>query len=179
MGRSEDELFEAAHAVGREWFKLAQAATDLSVIPGARNREDEATLEAFLVRDRALIHFVCGSYKGKRNDRDIQPRDFLGRDWWPDDEEIDRRLRGRLKLIDTSLSDIGWDRITDGALAHWPCTFLAWETTWAMTQFVQVLVAEQRSVATAFAEAQRQAYAVLPPFEPPPITGHAYAPTRE
>ena len=34
MGRSEDELFEAAHAVGREWFKLAQAATDLSVIPG-------------------------------------------------------------------------------------------------------------------------------------------------
>ncbi len=179
MGRSQDELFEAAHEVGREWFKLAQGAIDLSVIPGARSREDQATLEAFLIRNRALIHFVCGSRTGKRKDRDIQPRDFLDRDWWPDDEDIDRRLRGRLKLIDHSLARIGWERITEGSPNAWPCGYLAWETSWAMTQFVQVLLAEGRSVAPAFAEAQRQVYSVLPAYEAPPtVMEHPYAPRR-
>jgi hypothetical protein len=178
VGRSEDELFEAAHEVGREWFRLAQGASDLSVFPGARSREDQATLEAFLVRNRALIHFVCGGRTGKRNPRDIQPRDFLDRDWWPDDEEIDRRLRGRLKAIDLSLAHIGWARVTDDTTVLWPCRFLAWETSWALTQFVQVLVAERRSVAPAFAEAQRQAYAALPAYEAPPMTDHTYAPRR-
>ena len=178
MGRTDDELFEAAHEVGREWYKLAQGATELSVLPGRRTRTDEATLEAFLIRDRALIHFVCGGRTGKRNDRDIQPRDFLDRDWWPDDEEIDRRLRGRLKVIDFAVSRIGWDRVTDQTSGLWPTSALAWETSWALTEFVQALVAENRPVASTFAEAQRQAYAALPPYEPPAMTDHPYAPRR-
>jgi hypothetical protein len=178
VGRSEDERFEAAHEVGRAWFKLAQAASDLTVVPGPRSREDQATLEAFLVRDRALIHFLCGGRKGKRREDDIQPSDFLDRDWWPDDEEIDRRLRGRLVQIDRTLARIGWTRVTDGTPVSWPVTVLAWETTWGLTQFVQVLLAERRSVAPVFAEAQRQAYAALPAFEPPPLTELPYAPKR-
>ena len=178
MGHTEDELFEAAHVVGREWFRLAQGAIDLSVVRGARTREDQATLEAFLVRNRALILFVCGGRTGKRNDRDIQPRDFLDRDWWPDDEEIDRRLRGRLKLIDFALAHIGWDRVKDATTLCWPSSSLAWETSWALTQFVQVLVAEHRPVAPVFAEAQRQAYAALPAYEAAPSMEHPLAPRR-
>jgi hypothetical protein len=179
VGRSEDQLFEAAHEVGREWFKLAQGASDLTVVPGVRSREDQATLEAFLLRDAALIHFACGNRKGKRNDRDIQPSDFLGRDWWPDDEEIDRRLRGRIKQIDAALGHVGWNRITGEAPSHWPISFLAWETSWALTRFVQVLIAEQRSVAAVFAEAQRHAYAALPAYEAPSVSEeHPRGPRR-
>jgi hypothetical protein len=179
VGRSEDELFEAAHEVGREWLRLAQGASDLTVLEGIRGREDRATLEAFLVRNRALINFVCGTRTGKRRNRDIQPMDFLDRDWWPDDEDIDRRLRGRLKQIDRSIGRIGWSRVNDDSPDPWPCALLAWETTWGLTQFVQVLVSEQRPVASAFAEGQRQAYAALPAYEAPSITGDGpFAPKR-
>jgi hypothetical protein len=178
VGRSEDELFEAAAEVGREWLKLAQNASDLTVINSIRGREDRATLESFLLRNRALIHFLCGNRKGKRKDRDIQPSDFLDRDWWPEDEAIDRRLRGRLVQIDRWLANIGWNRVIDGSPEPWPCAFLAWETSWALTQFVQVLVAEQRPVAAAFAEAQRHAFAALPAYEAPPLTDLPCAPKR-
>jgi hypothetical protein len=178
VGRSEDERFEAAHEVGREWFLLAQGAADLSVAPNLRSRADQATLEAFLVRNRALIRFACGGRTGGRKDRDIQPRDFLDRDWWPSDEQADRRLRGRLATIDRAFVRIGWDRVTHDTPTTWPCAYLAWETSWALTELVQVLLAERRSVATAFAEAQRQAYAALPPYEPPPLVEPEYAPRR-
>jgi hypothetical protein len=87
-------------------------------------------------------------------------------------------LRGRLKVLDFAVSRIGWDRVTDQTSGLWSTSALAWETSWALTEFVQVLVAENRPVAPTFAEAQRQAYAALPPYEPPPSTVHPYAPRR-
>ena len=178
VGRSDDELFEAAHEIGREWLRLAQGASDLTVIQSIRGREDRATLESFLVRNRALINFVCGGRTGKRKDRDIQPRDFLDRDWWPDDADIDGRLRGRLVQIDRWLTNIGWTRVIDRSPEPWPISFHAWDTTWALNQFVQVLVAEQRPVAAAFAEAQRHAFAALPAYEAAPLTDQPEAPSR-
>jgi hypothetical protein len=179
VGRSDDELFDAAAEVGREWLKLAQGASDLTVINSIRGREDRATLEAFLIRNRALINFVCGNRSGKRKGRDIQPRDFLDRDWWPEDADADRRLRGRLSQIDRWLSSVGWNRVIDAAPDPWPCAYLAWDTSWALTQFVQVLVAEQRPVAVAFAEAQRHAFAALPAYEAPPHLDQPLGPRRD
>ena len=37
--------------------------------------------------------FPCGGESGRRDDRDIQPADFLGRDWYCTDDEMDPARR--------------------------------------------------------------------------------------
>jgi hypothetical protein len=166
VGNAHERTIEAAHEVAREWFKLARGAADLTVFADVRGRSERAVLDALLLRNRALIGFLCGGRKGGRRPGDIRPSDFLDRPWRLDDD-ADRRLRGRLARIDGTLARIGWDRIDDDPPPAWHPTALAWETTWGMTQFVQVVLAEDRPTGPVFAGAQREVYALLPPYEAP------------
>lgn len=100
--RTADELKQAAEHVKGEWVLLAESAAMLPA-EGSGGPIERAAMEAMLVHARCLIHFCCGGYGGKRDRRDIVPEDFMGVDWWPHDEQFDRRLRGRIQFIDWNL----------------------------------------------------------------------------
>ena len=77
---------------------------------------------ATLIHARCLINFCCGGYTGKRHAGDIQPSDFLGVDWWPQDESFDRRLRGRLQFINEELQHLSWQRVLNTQALWVPMT---------------------------------------------------------
>lgn len=95
-------------------------------------------VDGFLTCDRTLILFLCGQ-DGKRDRRDIRPKDFLGKDWWPDDEEMDQRLRGKLVVMARNTAHLSWDRVLNWDPVLWPYNLLAWETSWSMGRFMRQL----------------------------------------
>lgn len=135
MTRSTDELEEAARHVTVEWSEVAKMA---SLLPGNR-----AALEATLLHARCLIHFCCGGYDGKRDRRDIVSKDFLGVDWWPRDEDFDRKPRGRLRFIDHGLQHLSWQRVLNKEPLIVPVVLVAHEVHWGMHLFVEELRAKQ------------------------------------
>jgi hypothetical protein len=134
------ELEQAASHVAYEWTSLAGMAVELAKIQGARTLIQNALLEAFLVHDRCLINFLCGGYTGARDPKDLQPKDLLGREWWPPDEEFDRRLRGRLPVINQNLAHLSWQRVRSEEPVSWQALFIAHETSWGMGLFVDEVV---------------------------------------
>lgn len=107
--RSAEQTTKAATEVAREWTNLAELAValrDTSTAPGVRT----GLVDGFMTCDRTLILFLCGGQDGKPDGRDITPKDFLGKDWWPDDEEMDQRLRGRLAVMARNTAHLSWDR---------------------------------------------------------------------
>ena len=142
MTRSTDELEEAAQHVTVEWAEMAKMAT---LLPRncVRMLADTAALEATLVHVRCLIHFCCGGYDGKRDGRDIVPKNFLGVDWWPRDEDFDRTLRGRLRFINHELQHLSWQRVLNKEPLIVPVVLVAHEVHWGMHLFVDELRRKQ------------------------------------
>jgi len=162
--RSVAETTEAAVEVTREWTNLAELAValrDTSTTPGVR----AGLADGYLVCDRALILFLCGGQDGKHDRRDITPKDFLGEDWWPDDEEMDQRLRGRLAVMARQKAHLSWGRVLNKNGVLWPYSLLAWETSWSMARFVRQLERASAIAAPVFQEAEQQARRVLGPEE--------------
>lgn len=180
MTHTDGMLEAAAHHVTYEWLTLAQLARLLVDLEGGdRTLAHNAAVEAFMLHDRCLINFLCGNYKGGRMDgRDIAPSDFLGFEWVLEDEEMDRRLRGRLPGINTCLAHLTWDRVEGGAPFSWPPLFLAWETTWAMRQFVTAVRESGGKCLFQFEAAAAQVAQQLPPFRDEYQTTPPYAPPR-
>ncbi|MBA2281033.1 MAG: hypothetical protein M3527_03770 [Actinomycetota bacterium] len=123
------ELDDGAGHVAYEWMSTISAAHDLAAVPGQRNSLQNALLEAGLAHYRCVVNFCCGHFTGRHRADDIKPSDFLRRDWWPEDEEFDRRLRGRLPGINKTFAHLTWDRGIVQIL--WPLGFLAHEAQWA------------------------------------------------
>ena len=142
MTWSELQLEEAAEHVKGEWILLADMA---SLLPSSGDRPppDTAALEATLVHARCLINFCCGGYRGNRHAHDIQPSDFLQREWWPRDESFDRLLRGRLKFINEEMQHLSWERVLNKEPLAVPMGFLAHQVHWAMHLFVEELAANE------------------------------------
>ncbi len=113
MAYSDKQIEEAVSHVQGEWMLLADMA---SLLPQGRDRTlaEVAALEATFVHARCLVNFCSGGYAGNRNPADIQPANFLGVDWWPRDEQFDRKLRGRLRLVNqpcsTCRGSVCWTR---------------------------------------------------------------------
>lgn len=158
MTRSKDELEEAAQHVKDEWAEVAKMA---SLMP--RDRET-AALEATLVHARCLILFCCGGYKGKRDRSDIVPKDFLGVDWWPRDEDFDRQLRGRLRFINHELQHLSWQRVLNKEPLIVPVVLVAHEVHWGMLLFVDELRAKQNDWLDTFAPQEQLVGKLLPPL---------------
>lgn len=177
--RSETDLEQAALHVSYELTSLAEMAAELVRVHGARDLHQNALLESFLVHNRNLINFIAGGYKGSRDSGDIQPADFLGYDWWPGDEEYDRRIRGRLPVINQNLQHLSWARVQADDFVMWPMGFLAHETTWGMRLFVAELRKADGRRLGQFELSLQIAHAALPPFEQKPQTTAPMAPPRK
>jgi hypothetical protein len=80
--RTPNELEQAADQVKATWSALAET---VALLPGSgvRSPAQSIAMDAALVHARCLINFIAGNYAGKRISKDIQPKDFLGVDWWP------------------------------------------------------------------------------------------------
>jgi hypothetical protein len=131
-----DRLSAGASHLAYEWLSVAENAGLLEPVTGARTPGQNAYLEAGLVHYRNLVTFCCGDYKGWwLHKDDMKPSDFLGRDWWPIDEEFDRRLRGRLPGINQNLQHLSWKRLNDDVMS-WPFGLLAHEAHHVMKLFL-------------------------------------------
>lgn len=172
-----EELQEAAHHVAGEWVLLAENAARLPA-NRVRTQIETSALEAMLVHARCLIHFCCGGYKGRRNRRDIVPENFLGADWWPRDEDFDRKLRGRLRFIDEELQHLSWQRVLNKAPLMVSMTLLAAEVHWAMHLFVEELRAKGSPWLATFEIQEHLVREMLPSHQNAAQTTPHLAPAR-
>lgn len=129
---------------------------------GTRSLADRAVMEACLVHARSLIYFCCGDYGARRDRRDIQPADFLGKDWWPPNDDDDRIVRGRVRFINQKLQHLSWERVLDQEPLLVSVVLLVHEVHWAMTQFINELRTQHNDWFEGF-EMQRQALEALLP----------------
>ncbi len=158
----------------REWTKLAELAValrDTSTAPGVR----AGLVDGFLTCDRTLILFLCGGQDGKRDRRDITPKDSLGKDWWPDDEEMDQRLRGRLAVMARNKAHLSWERVLNKDPVLWPYNLLAWETSWSMGRFVREPELAAAVDLKVFQAAAQRVQRILGSAEPWPVSTSEYA----
>jgi len=174
---TEDELEEAAHHVMGEWVLVADRAA-LITTQGVRTSEEDAALESTLMHARCLINFCCGGYRGAHDDGDIQPRDFLGRVWWPGDEEFDSLLRGRLRFINQELQHLSWQRVRNKEPLMVSTHLLAHEVHRAMQLFVDELRGDASRWLAQFELQEQLVAGRLPPLHRPSQTVPHLAPAR-
>lgn len=162
--RNPTDLQLAADEVAADWLSLVTAVA-IALDPATAAPVNRALKDAILGLDRSLIFFLCGGEDGRRDNRDIQPADFLGRDWYPADDEMDQRLRGRLRLISKLRAHLTWHRATDLDVVIWPLTLLAHETSWTMSQFIDAFRSLGSPVLSTFDTAEQQVRSLLPNVE--------------
>jgi hypothetical protein len=178
-----DDLLRGVEHVQYEWTQMAGCAARLELVDGIRTPDENATLEALLLHARCLINFLCGNYRGGWMREDMKPADFLRAPWVLPDDEMDRRLRGRLTVINQSLAHLSWRRVSDAQGVMWPTGLLAHEVHWAMHQFVEALPANDPALMRLWGVAAAEADRWMPPrrdnwaelrgFEPaPPRVGN-------
>lgn len=157
---------------------MAGAAARLALVDGIRTPEDNASLEALLVHVRCLINFLCGNYKGEWTVLDMKPADFIRSPWVLPDEEMDRRLRGRLTIINRTVAHLSWRRVTERGGVMWPTGLVTHEVHWSLRQFVNAVTSASASSASRWSAAETEADRWMPPrrtdwaelrgFEPAP-----------
>lgn len=118
--------------------------------------------DSILTLNRSLILFLCGGESGKRDKRDIQPADFLGHDWYPTDDEMDQRLRGRLRVISKNRAHLTWHRAQDSSAVIWPLALVVWETSWTFGLFIAALRDVGSPALPIFEEAEQAIRMALP-----------------
>jgi hypothetical protein len=103
----------AAKVISDEWVALATSAGLIEKLADDR-RAQEAAFDSCTLRGRSLINFLCGNERGGYHPKgtDLQPKDFLGRQWWPHDD-LDRRLRGRLPYLNSRVAHLTWHQVLD------------------------------------------------------------------
>lgn len=158
------DLQLAADEVAADWVSLVTAVA-IALDPSTAGPVNRALKDAILSLDRSLIFFLCGGEDGRRDNRDIQPADFLGQDWYPADDEMDQRLRGRLRLISKLRAHLTWHRATSKDAVIWPLTLLARETSWTMSQFIVALRSQGSPALSTFEAAEQQVRLLLPTGE--------------
>lgn len=177
---NEDQLLEGVAHVEYEWTQMAGCAARLELARGVRSPEENATLEALLVHVRCLINFLCGNYKGEWSATDMKPADFIRSSWSLPDEEMDRRLRGRLPIINKSLAHLSWQRVTNKDGVLWPSGLVAHEVHWSMFQFVAEIGACNACSAPLWSVAAEKADRWMPPRRTDwmELRGFSLAPVR-
>lgn len=159
--RPADELETAARVVVSEWRRFVEAVQYAlrEDVPGPLHH---VLRDSILTLNRSLILFLCGGENGRHDSRDIQPADFLGHNWYPTDDEMDQRLRGRLRVISKNRAHLTWHRAQDPSAVIWPLALVVWETSWTFGQFISALRAVGSPVLPIFEEAEQSISAGLP-----------------
>ena len=179
-------MVAGAVAIKREWQLLGESAAELNTGFGVRTPAEQAAFDACFVHIRCLINFLCGDYKAHRSGNDITPSDFLGRDWWPDDaEDLDRNLRGRLRVINREVLHLSWGRVDATEFIWWSMVFLVRLTHHSMCLFLGELEREAElhegvgSCLPVLYDAQASVEVLLPAWDPSmPQTAVELAPPR-
>ena len=176
--RTQPDLERAAREVCKEWTAAAHLAHHAeTTFPFVRSPEQTAVITALLVHYRCLVNFVSGNYVGKWGNHDINPEDFIGHPWWPLDDDLDRDMRGRLKILNTEQQHISWSRLDD-RLTMWPVGFLIREVNAALSEFTDLLVQRGLHGAGQFERARVAAGSLLPHREFRAISVVEQAPAR-
>lgn len=173
------EPFAGARHVIREWQTMAQLAAELAQVTGSRTLVDEALMEALLVHNRCLINFLCGNWKGRYQGNDMRPSDFLGYDWTPPDALFERRLRGRLGVINKQLAHLSWDRVTDQTPVFWSVVHMSHQTHVALKLFTAELARTHSPVSGVFMACESELDDVLPVPKQVRETRPVLAPERQ
>lgn len=118
-----------------------------------------------MVHYRALGQFLCGTTDGNRHPADIQPADFLGRDWTLPDAEMNATIRIRMPRINTDIAHLSWSRALDRPPLIWPIGLLVHEICWGMGEFVSALRAEHGQCLELFEATEAYVVDHLPPRE--------------
>lgn len=151
--RTADELERAAHEVCLEWITSAELVKIAEGFQGARSIEESAVITAIIVRYRCLVNFIAGNFRGQWSDNDIAPSDFLGTPWHPSDDDLDRTMRGRLRILNIEQQHISWKRLEDVATI-WPVGFIVREVGVALSEFADALVQHGGPGGSRFANAR-------------------------
>lgn len=158
-----DDLLAGVDHIQYEWTQLAGCAAQLDRVDGIRTPAENAFLESLLVHGRCLMNFLCGNYHGKWMAEDMKPSDFVREPWVLPDHEMDRRLRGRLTVINKSLANLSWQRVHDQRCVMWPTGLLAHEVHWSMHQLVAATAVANAPTAQRLAAAAAEADRWMPP----------------
>jgi hypothetical protein len=174
------DLDAAAVHVVYEWVALAEMTAELAKVTSVRTTVEHALLEAVLVHNRCLINFLCGDVNGRHGRRDIVPADFLGYEWWPDDDEdFDRLLRGRLPVLNKHLAHLSWERVTDATPVLWSVVLIGHQTHWGMKLFTVEAVKASSPQASLFDANRVRSEAAMPPLGKVAETRPVLAPERK
>ncbi len=158
--KTRDRLAEGAQDVASEWRAVVKIASSLESVRGPRSFDQSALLDAGMLHYRCIVNFCCGNFKGKWMSNDLKPQDFLGRPWWPEDNEFDRRLRGRLATINKALVHLSWQRLD--LYTMWPFDLLAHEADHALRRFLDQIPVDA-TWAPTLQDAGEFARVTLPP----------------
>lgn len=126
-----------------------------------RSLEQEAVITALVVHYRCLVNFVAGDYGGTWHEKDVCPEDFVGQPWWSTDDELDRVMRARLRILNTEVQHISWARLED-RMTMWPFGYLIREVNAALCEFTEVLVSQGLPGAAEFVRARLVTHSLLP-----------------
>jgi hypothetical protein len=176
--RTQAELERAASEVCKDWTTAAELAhLAETTFPFVRSPEQNAVITALVVHYRCLVNFVAGDYNGRWGKHDICPEDFIGRPWSTSDQDLDRDMRGRLKVLNTEQQHISWRRLEDNA-TMWPFGFLIREVNAALSQLTDLLLRHGCHGAKEFDNARTTAGLLLPDKEFRAISAVEPAPPR-
>lgn len=162
--RSDDELRAACDSVSAEWQGLVDGYAGLQAGPTG-GPEVRVRQDRLMVHYRALGQFLCGTTDGTRHANDIQPADFLGRDWTLPDDEMNATIRIRMPRINADIAHLSWTRALDRSALIWPVGLLVHEICWGMGEFVNTLRAEQGHCRDLFEATEAYVLDRLPPRE--------------
>ena len=82
-------------------------------------------------------------------------------------------------MVNKYLAHLTWERVTDEEFVMVPMTFLAHETSWGMSQFIDEAVRREIPQARQFSLGRDLVRELLPPFENRPQTLLEPAPPRK
>lgn len=161
--RTPDELERGASEICSTWIAAAELVhvAETTFPMTGRSLEQEAVITALVVHYRCLVNFVSGGYGGKWHPNDVCPEDFLGRPWWTADEDVDRVMRGRLRILNTEVQHVSWERLQD-RMTLWPFGYLIREVNAALCEFTDLLESQRLPGAAEFVRARSVTHSLLP-----------------
>lgn len=160
--RTPEELERGASEICSTWVNAAELVhiAEATFPTVGRSLEQEAVITALVVH-RCLVNFVAGDYGGNWHRTDVCPQDFVGSPWWSTDDDLDRVMRARLRILNTEVQHISWERLED-RMTLWPFGYLIREVNFVLCEFTEVLANQGTPGVAQFVRARSVAHPLLP-----------------
>lgn len=161
--RTPEDLERGAREICSTWVTAAELVhiAETTFPTMGRSQEQEAVITALVVHYRCLVNFVAGDYGGNWRRNDVCPEDFVGRPWWSTDDDLDRVMRARLRVLNTEVQHISWERLGN-RMTLWPFGYLIREVNAVLCEFTEVLVNQGSPGAGEFIRTRSVTHPLLP-----------------